>query len=118
MSSKAASTSRQPDSSFADKDRLEFEALDGWLRGHADGIFLSGPEIPGVRYPCLWEHKAINAKGWRSLEREGLAKHYPQYAAQVALYQIFLGVDENPAIFTATSADNMRSAASARSIRC
>jgi hypothetical protein len=88
---------------FADKDRLEFEALDGWLRGHADGIFLNGPDIPGVGYPCLWEHKAINAKGWKSLERDGLVKHYPQYAAQVVLYQLYLGVDSNPAIFTATT---------------
>jgi hypothetical protein len=38
---------------FADKDRLEFKAIDGWLRGHADGIFLNGPDIPGVGYPCL-----------------------------------------------------------------
>jgi hypothetical protein len=90
---------------FTDRDRLEFEALDGWLRGHADGIFLSGPEIPGVAYPCLWECKAINAKGWRSLDRDGLAKQYPQYAAQVWLYQKYLGVDSNPAIFTATNAD-------------
>jgi hypothetical protein len=90
---------------FADKNRLEFEALDGWLRGHADGIFIAGPDIPGITYPCLWEHKAINTKGWRSLERDGLAKHYPQYAVQVALYQRYLGVDENPAIFTATNAD-------------
>jgi hypothetical protein len=90
---------------FAEKDQLVFEALDGRLRGHADGIFLSGPAIPGVRYPALWEHKAVNAKGWRALERDGLAKHYPQYAAQVALYQIFLGVDDNPAIFTAVNAD-------------
>ena len=90
---------------FAEKDKLEFEALDGWLRGHADGIFLSGPDVPGVTYPCLWEHKAINAKGWRSLERDGLAKAYPQYAVQVALYQFYLGVDSNPAIFTATNAD-------------
>jgi len=91
---------------FADKDRLEFETLNGWLRGHADGIFLSGPDIPGVAYPCLWEHKAINAKGWRSLEHEGLAKAYPRYAAQVTLYQLHLGVDSHPAVFTATNADS------------
>jgi hypothetical protein len=82
---------------FAEKDRLEFETLDGWLRGHADGIFLSGPDIPGVGYPALWEHKAINAKGWKSLERDSLAKTYPQYAAQVALYQFYLGADAHPA---------------------
>jgi hypothetical protein len=32
-------------------------------------------------------------------------KAYPQYAAQVSLYQHFLGVDEHPAIFTAVNAD-------------
>jgi hypothetical protein len=90
---------------FADKGRLAFETLGSWLRGHADGIFLSGPDIPGVGFPCLWEHKAINAKGWKSLERDGLAKAYPQYAAQVGLYQLHLGVDSHPAIFTATNAD-------------
>src|SRR6266498_2195714 len=72
---------------FAEADRLEFKALDGWLRGHADGIFIDGPAIPDARYPCLWEHKGVNAKGWKKLEREGLEKAYQQYAAQVSLYQ-------------------------------
>jgi len=90
---------------FAEKDRLEFEALDGWLRGHADGIFISGPEISDVTYPCLWEHKALNAKSWKSIERDGLAKGHPQYVAQVALYQLYLGVDSHPAIFSVTNAD-------------
>jgi len=90
---------------LADKDRLEFTALDGWLRGHADGILLSGPNLPGVAYPCF---KGINQKSWRSLERDGLAKTYPQYAAQVALYQLHLGVDRHPAVFTATCADDCR----------
>jgi hypothetical protein len=49
---------------------------------------------------------SFNAKGWKSLERDGLAKHYPQYAAQVALYQLYLGVEKAPAIFTATNADD------------
>jgi CRISPR/Cas system-associated exonuclease Cas4 (RecB family) len=93
---------------FAEKDRLEFETLDGWLRGHADGIFVAGPDIPGVAYPCLFEHKCINAKGFRSLDRDGLKKHYPQYAAQVALYQLYLGVEKAPAIFTATNADDCK----------
>ena len=90
---------------FAPTDRLKFTALDGMLSGHADGLFLSGPKIQNIAYPCLWEHKAINAKGWRSLNRDGLEKAYPQYAAQVALYQKFLGADESPAIFTAINAD-------------
>jgi hypothetical protein len=90
---------------FAGPDRLKFIALDGMLSGHADGLFLSGPKIQDIGYPCLWEHKAVNAKGWRGLDRDGLVKAYPQYAAQVSLYQHFLGVEENPAIFTVVNAD-------------
>jgi hypothetical protein len=91
---------------FADKDRLAFTALDGMLRGHADGIFVAGPKIIDAGYPCLWEHKGLASKGWKNLERDGLRKAYPAYAVQVAMYQHFLGVDEHPAIFTATNADS------------
>ena len=90
---------------FASDDRLRFTALAGLLSGHADGIFVDGPKIRDIAYPCLWEHKAVNAKGWRALDRDGLEKAYPQYGAQVSLYQHFLGVDANPAIFTAVNAD-------------
>jgi hypothetical protein len=90
---------------FAPVDRLKFTALDGMLSGHADGIFVGGPKIQDIAYPCLWECKGINAKGWRSLDRDGLAKAYPQYAAQVALYQHYLGVEQNPAILSVTNAD-------------
>jgi hypothetical protein len=90
---------------FADKDRLAFTALDGMLRGHADGIFVAGPKIAGAGYPCLWEHKGLASKGWKNLERDGLRKAYPAYAVQVVLYQHFLGVEEHPAVFTVTNAD-------------
>ncbi len=90
---------------FAAADKLRFEALDGWLRGHADGIFVAGPKLPDAGYPALWEHKAVNTKGWRALERDGLEKAYPAYAVQVALYQLHLGASDNPAIFTVVNAD-------------
>ena len=48
--------------------------------------------------------KAIDAKNWRALERDGLDKTFPRYAAQVAIYQAYLGVT-NPALFTALNAD-------------
>jgi hypothetical protein len=54
--------------------------------------------------PAIWEHKAVNAKGWRALGRDGLEKTYPQYHAQVLLYQTYLNVTD-PAIFTAINAD-------------
>lgn len=91
---------------FAPPERLTFEALGGLFRGHADGILLSGPELPGVAYPCVWEHKCVNAKNWRAIERDGLVKTFPVYAAQVALYQTYLNVVDNPAIFTVISADS------------
>jgi hypothetical protein len=90
---------------FAPANELAFRAADGQFRGHADGIIVSGPTLPGVGYPCLWEHKCVNSRGWRKLERDGLAKAYPTYAGQVSLYQSYLGVAEHPAIFTAMNAD-------------
>jgi hypothetical protein len=44
----------------------------------------------------LWEHKALNARGWREVERDGLKKTYPQYLAQVSLYQGYLDVTNPP----------------------
>jgi hypothetical protein len=60
---------------FAPADTLAFTAMNGLFRGHADGIIIAGPNLPGAYliYPLLWEHKCINNKGWRALERDGLA---------------------------------------------
>ena len=90
---------------FAPPERLAFTAVEGLFRGHADGIITAGPELPGVGYPCLWEHKGIYAKGWHAIERDGLEKTYPHYAAQVWIYQAYLGVTENPALYTVLNAD-------------
>jgi hypothetical protein len=91
---------------FAPPEALAFTAADGALRGHADGIIIHGPDLPGAYliYPALWEHKALNAKNFRALERDGLEKTFPAYAAQVSLYQVYLDVT-NPALFTACNAD-------------
>jgi hypothetical protein len=91
---------------FAPTEALAFSAVDGLLRGHADGLIVTGPHLPDAElsYPLLWEHKAINAQNWRALERDGLEKAFPQYAAQVALYQAYLDVT-NSALFTAVNAD-------------
>jgi len=90
---------------FAPAQQLGFSAAGGLFRGHADGILLSGPGLPEAGFPCLWEHKCLGDKGWRALERDGLEKAYPQYAAQVWLYQAYLEVTEHPAIFTAMNAN-------------
>ena len=41
---------------FAPSQALAFSAVGGALRGHADGIIIHGPHLPGayVIYPLLW----------------------------------------------------------------
>jgi hypothetical protein len=90
---------------FAPPERLEFQAVDGLFRGHADGILIAGPGLPGLRYPCIWEHKCLGAKGWKAIERNGLTGLYEPYAAQVAIYQAYLDVT-NPALFSIVNADS------------
>jgi hypothetical protein len=90
---------------FAPRERLAFSTAGGLFRGHADGILLAGPELPGVKFPCLWEHKCVGDKGWRGLERDGIEKAYPQYLAQILIYMAYLEVTEHPAIFTAMNAN-------------
>src|SRR5215471_3477357 len=91
---------------FAPPAALAFSTADGALRGHADGIIHSGPDLLGayVIYPFVWEHKALNARGWKEVERDGLEKNHSNYLAQVALYQAYLDIT-NPALFTVTNAD-------------
>jgi hypothetical protein len=90
---------------FAPPETLKFTALD-YFRGHADGIVIAAPPLAGVYFalPAIWEAKCLYAKGWRSLAKDGLAKAYPRYATQLALYQHFLN-KPNPALFTAVNAD-------------
>jgi hypothetical protein len=88
---------------FAPPEALAFSAVGGALRGHADGVITHGSLIDLV-YPLIWEHKALNARNWRAVERDGLEKKHTHYLAQVALYQSYLNLT-NPALFTVTNAD-------------
>ena len=90
---------------FAPTEQLEFKAVDGLFRGHADGIIIGGPELPALLYPCIWEHKALNAKGWKAIEHDGLTGLYKTYAAQIAVYQAYLDIT-NPALVSVVNVDN------------
>jgi hypothetical protein len=90
---------------FAPPERLKFEAVNGLFRGHADGILIAGPQLPALRYPCLFEHKCVKAKGWKAIERDGLAGLYASYAGQVQIYMAYLGVTDHPALFAVCNAD-------------
>jgi hypothetical protein len=88
---------------FAPAEMLAFTAAAGLIAGHADGIIIHEPVVE-FAVPALWEHKALNANNFRAVERDGLVKVFPRYAAQVALYQNFLDVP-NPALITVVNAD-------------
>lgn len=88
------------------RELFAFAQLDGRFRGHPDGVFIGGPEISGVGYPCLWETKSVGAKTYREIEKQGLKKARPTYHAQVAIYQAYLDLMEHPAIFTVTNLDS------------
>ena len=89
----------------ANGEQFGFSTANGRLQGHIDGVFVGGPE--GFAYPALWESKCLSSKSWRDLEKNKLAVSKPVYAAQVAVYQAYLELYENPAIFTAVNADTM-----------
>ena len=80
-----------------------FSMAGGRIQGHIDGIITAGPD--SFAYPCLWENKALSSKAWKLLAKSRLAIAKPIYAAQVALYQAYLGLYAHPALFTALNAD-------------
>lgn len=76
----------------ADGGQFGFEAAGGKLRGHIDGVIVAGPDV-GLRWPVLWEHKALNAKSWNDLVKRGLRASKPVYFAQVQLYMGYLELE-------------------------
>ena len=92
---------------FAPAKSLEFKAFDGIFAGHADGVVIAGPRLPGLylAYPLVWENKAVSAKNFRAVDKRGLPATYPHYAAQVSVYQHFLGIT-NAALVTIVNSDN------------
>lgn len=88
-----------------DGKQFGFEDCDGRFKGHFDGVIIGGPE--GFQYPALFEAKCLGDKGWKQLVRHGVAKAYPQYAAQIAVYQAYGQLAESPAFFVAVNANDM-----------
>jgi len=92
-----------------DKDRFGkqfgFEDCDGRFSGHFDGVIVGGPD--GFHYPALFEAKCLGDKGFNQLVRHGVSKAYPVYAAQIAVYQAYGQLAQNPAFFVAVNANTM-----------
>ena len=86
-----------------DGGQFGFKTANGKFAGHCDGIIMSGP---GIRTPCIWEHKALGSKSWKAIEKHGLTKAKPEYCDQIALYQAYMDLTA-PALFMATCMDDM-----------
>ena len=89
---------------FAPVEALGFIVADSPVAGHADGIITFVPNDVNLATPALWECKGLNAKNFKAVERDGLAKVFPRYAGQVAIYQRFLKIC-NPALITIVNSD-------------
>ena len=67
------------------------------IKGHIDGVICGGPLDVG--YPMLWECKSANEKKFRDFRFKGI-KANPTYEVQVALYQAYMELTDNPCLFT------------------
>lgn len=87
-----------------DGEQIGFSVAGGRLRGHADGVIVSGPDV-GIHWPALFEHKALGSKAWNDLVKRGLRQAKPIYFAQVQLYMAYLQLDV--ALLTALNRDSL-----------
>ena len=68
------------------------------IKGHVDGIIMASPFKED--YPYLWECKSANDSNWKKFKKNGVAKTNKVYFAQIVVYQYYMGLTENPALFT------------------
>ncbi len=85
--------------------QIGFSVADGKFQGHCDGVFVAGPDF--LKYPSLLEHKNLGNKSFNLIIKHGVSKAKPEYAAQIALYQVYLDLTENPAVFIARNRDTL-----------
>lgn len=86
--------------------RYRWTQLDDEVSGEPDGVFIGGPEIPGLTYPALWEHKYVGSKTFRDIAKNGLKKARPGYYSQTLVNMAYLGLSDGPAVFTVTCGDD------------
>ncbi len=85
-------------------EQFGFSIACGRIRGHIDGAIVDGPDI-GIRWPALWEHKALGQKSWSDVISRGVRAARPVYFAQVQLYMAYMQLPV--ALFTATNRDSL-----------
>jgi hypothetical protein len=84
-------------------EQFGFAVAGGRVQGHIDGVIVAAPIAVAV--PALWECKSANARNWQEIARRGVVAAKPIYAAQIVLYQAYMGLADAPALFTAVNKD-------------
>ena len=79
-------------------EQFGFSIADDEIKGHIDGVICGGPD--DIKYPMLWECKSANDKSFNEFVRKGVLRTNETYAAQIALYQSYMNLTDNPALFT------------------
>jgi hypothetical protein len=85
-----------------DGRQFGFSVAGGHLRGHIDGVIVTGPDV-GIVWPTLFEHKALKQSAWIDLVKHGLRHSKPVYFAQCQLYMAYMELEV--ALFTAMNKD-------------
>jgi len=93
----------------ADGGQFGFMVANGKIRGHIDGVILSGPPIAGLKYPCLWEHKIMKSSKYKDFKKNGIKKANFVYYGQCQIYMTYmspvLNMELDTALFTALDTD-------------
>lgn len=87
-------------------ERFRWTQLEDQFSGEPDGVFIGGPEVDNVSYPAMWEHKYTGVKTFRDIAKNGLKKARHGYWMQSQINMAYLGLTENPTIFTVTCGDD------------
>ena len=85
-------------------EQFGFSIADDQVKGHIDGVICAGPD--GLKFPMLWECKSANDKSFNEFVRKGVKEVNLTYASQIALYQAYMNLTENPALFTVVNKNN------------
>lgn len=89
----------------ADGGQFGFEAAEGKLKGHIDGVITGGPVFPQFAYPVLWENKGLNNKSWNDTLKKGVKTSKPLYYSQAQTYMAYMELT-NGCVFTFLNRDS------------
>lgn len=93
-------------------DIAKYDDGKGRVKGMIDGVVTAGPLTLALgdsyftmTYPFLWENKELGSKGFNKLVKMGLRGYGGDYFPQVQMGMFYLGLTDNPALFTVKNAD-------------